>query len=250
MYKEQHVTVVVPAYNEERHIGDTLRTIPTFVDRIIVIDDCSTDGTAAVVESIDDPRIVFVRNPVNRGYGATIIVGHRKALELGGDINAVMDGDGQMNPDYLDRLLDPLIDEGYQFAKGNRFDSRASLKGMPPVRVFGNVVLSVWTNIASGYWRMFDSQNGYTAIRQEALAKLPLGTIATGYPYSSDLLIKLNTAGFRMRDVPVPARYGDELSGIRLRVVIPQMSATLVTGYWRRLWAKYVVRVALPLQAR
>jgi glycosyltransferase involved in cell wall biosynthesis len=240
MYKDLRVAVVVPAYNEAKLIGKTLSTMPDLVDRIIVVDDASTDDTSAVAAAVGDPRVEIIRQPKNSGVGSAILTGHRRVLEEGHDVSVVMAGDAQMDPDYLPALLDPIADDGVQFTMANRFYARSSSAGMPTHRVFGNVVLSVMTKFSSGYYHLFDPQNGYTALHRDALARLDLDAIATNYSFENSLLIHLNVLRVRARDVPIPAVYGDEVSGMRLRRVIPMLLRTLFVGFWVRIWRKYV----------
>ena len=247
MYKGHTICVVVPAHNEEALIGKTIKTTPPYVDHIIVVDDKSSDRTAEVVGEVGDTRVTLLRHEVNTGVGGAIISGHRKALEIGGDIDVVMAGDAQMDPLYLDSLLDPIVEEGYGFTKANRFFSRESFEGMPSYRVLGNVTLSFLTKLASGYWHLFDPQNGYTAIRQDVLRRLPLEKISLGYQFENDLLIQLSILNVRARDVPIPAVYGSEVSGIRLSRVIPAISSLLAVGFWRRIWWKYVLWSFSPI---
>ena len=247
MYKGHSITVVVPAYNEQKLIGQTISSMPDFVDRIIVVDDKSTDSTVAMAESVGDPRVVIVQHEQNRGVGGAILTGHKSALELGGDIDVVMAGDAQMDPDYLPSLLDPIVEEGYGFTKANRFFSRDSFRGMPAHRVVGNIALSFLTKMASGYWNLFDPQNGYTAIRHDVLSRLTLDRIAPGYQFENDLLINLSILRVRAKDVPIPAVYGEEVSGMRLSRVIPQISSLLFVGFWKRILLKYVLWSFSPI---
>jgi len=247
VYRDRTIAAVVPAHNEETHIADVIRGLPDLVDHIVVVDDASTDGTAKGAESTADPRVVVIRHEQNQGVGGAILTAHRRALDLGSDIDVVFAGDDQMDPQYLPALLDPIIDRGYGFTKANRFFSRTSFEGMPRHRVFGNIVLSFLTKLASGYWHLFDPQNGYTAITREALELLPFDEIAKGYEFENDLLINLNIVGIRALDVSVPARYGQEVSGIRLRQVIPAIGWLLFRGFWKRLVWKYTIRSFSPI---
>lgn len=240
MYRGVRVAAVVPAYKEEAHIGTVIRTMPDFVDHIVIVDDCSPDDTSGAARAADDGRVTLIRHEVNQGVGGAIITAHKAALELGSEINVVMAGDAQMDPQYLPQLLDPVVD-GYGFAKANRFFSGESFTGMPGYRVFGNLMLSFLTKLASGYWHIFDPQNGYTAIRAEVLRRLPLNKVAQRYSFENDLLIHLNILGVPIVDVPIPAVYGNEVSSIRLGKVIPELVALLVGGFWRRFWWKYMV---------
>jgi glycosyltransferase involved in cell wall biosynthesis len=247
MYKGLSVAIVVPAHNEEALIGKTIMTLPDFVDHVVVIDDCSTDGTAKRVLEIDDPRVVLIQHEYNTGVGGAIVDGHHKALELGADVNVIMAGDAQMDPAYLPALLDPIADDGYGFTKANRFYSRAGLVGMPLNRLVGSAILSFATKLASGYWQLFDPQNGYTAITRESLSRIDLNRVQRGYSFENDLLIWLNIARVRAKDVSVPAVYGEEISGMRLRKVIPELSRLLFFGFWRRILRKHVVPSFSPI---
>lgn len=247
MYRELTVAAVVPAHNESTLIAKTIRTMPDFVDHIIVVDDCSSDDTSARARAVGDPRVTLIRHAENTGVGGAIMDGHRLALELKADVDVVMAGDAQMDPDYLPSLLDPIAEGRVEFTKANRFFSRDSYQGMPRHRVFGSVVLSFMTKAASGYWHLFDPQNGYTAIHARALRRIDLDTVSLGYEFENDLLIHLNIANVRARDVPVPARYGDEVSGMRMRKVIPAISGLLFRGFWRRIFLKYVLHSFSPV---
>lgn len=244
MYKGNSVAVVVPAYNEEELIGLTLAGMPEYVDSIIVTDDASTDDTAARVEAMAqrDARIMLIRHARNEGKGGAVIDGYRRAMDQGHDIVVSMDGDHQMPPEYLPSLLDCLIEQGYDAAKGNRFlASFGTLSAMPKHRLLGNILLTLLTKIASGYWSIFDSQNGYWAVTAESVRKLELSRIARRYDLENSLLIHLNILGARVADVPIPAKYGDEVSGIRLWRVTPRILLTLFTGFWRRVFLRYVL---------
>lgn len=247
MYKGAVVAAVVPAYNEERMIGGVIRSMPDYVDHIVVVDDCSPDETSAAVRAASDPRVLLIRHESNRGVGGAIITGHRAALELGSDVDVVMAGDGQMDPAYLPALLDRVVHDGYGFAKANRFYAPESFSGMPGHRVFGNIVLSFLTKLSSGYWNLFDPQNGYTAIRAEALRRVPLERIAQRYSFENDLLIHLNILQVSAVDVPIPAVYGEEASSIKLRRVIPELVNRLTVGFWHRIWYRYVLWSFSPI---
>lgn len=222
-------------------ISTVISTMPAFVDHIVIVDDHSPDGTSDVVTRIADPRVTLIRHEVNQGVGGAIVTGHKAAMELGADVNVIMAGDAQMDPAFLPDLLDRVAKDGYGFAKANRFFSPESFQGMPSYRIFGNIVLSFMTKLASGYWNLFDPQNGYTAIRTEVLRRLPLETVSRRYSFENDLLIHLNILQVGAVDVPIPARYGDEVSSIRLSRVIPELMNLLFRGFWRRIWYRYVL---------
>lgn len=249
MYRGHKIGVVVPAYNEERLISETLKGIPSFVDRIYVVDDGSTDKTAEIVGELQkrDRRILLIQHEQNRGVGAAIFTGYKKALEEGMDIVAVMAGDNQMDPKYLPSLLDPIVDGIADYAKGNRLLSPEYRRGMSKWRFLGNTILTFLTKIASGYWHLMDPQNGYTAISRRALERIPLDSIYPWYGYCNDLLVKLNVYGFRVVDVPIPARYGEEKSKIKYWLYIPKVSWLLLKDFFWRLKMKYVILSFHPL---
>lgn len=236
------IAIVVPAYNEEQLICITIETLPAFVDAVIVIDDASTDATAERVINLGDPRVTLIRHDKNTGVGGAVLDGHRRALEDGYDISIVMAGDAQMPPEYLEALLQPIVNGDADFAKGDRFGAGESVAEMPFMRRWGSVLLSVMTKAASGYWHVFDAQNGYTAVHRRALEQLPLDDIALGYPFENSILIHLNIVGARAVDVSIPAKYGAEVSSMRISRAGPAIAWVLFTGYWMRIWRKYMVR--------
>jgi glycosyltransferase involved in cell wall biosynthesis len=247
MYRNRTIAAVVPAYKEEALIGTVISTMPDYVDHIVVIDDCSPDNTSGAAEAMGDPRVTVIRHETNQGVGGAIITGHRKAGELGADIDVVMAGDAQMDPRYLPDLLEPIIEGGLGFAKANRFFSFQSFQSMPRYRIFGNIILSFLTKLASGYWHLFDPQNGYTAITQDTLRRLPLDRIASRYSFENDLLINLNILRVPAIDVPIPAVYGNEVSSIKLKRVVPELTRLLIFGFWRRFFFKYVLWSFSPI---
>jgi len=249
VYRGHKIGVAVPAYNEELLIGETLRGIPDYVDRIYVCNDASTDRTAEIVQEFAkiDKRIVLINHEKNTGVGGSIIDCHQKGLEEGMDIMAVMAGDNQMDPNELPKLLDPIVEGKADYSKGNRFYWREALRGMSRWRVFGNSMLTLMNKIASGYWHVSDPQNGYTAISRKALTRIPLHQICKGYHFENDILIKLNAYDLRVVDVPIPARYGMERSKIKYGSFIVKGLWLFLRGFWWRMKIKYVVRNFHPL---
>ncbi|TAK25568.1 MAG: glycosyltransferase family 2 protein [Chloroflexota bacterium] len=251
MYRGKSVAVVVPAFNEETQIAQVLGTMPAFVDEIIVIDDCSRDRTAEIVESWhagSDRRVTLFRHRERSGVGGAIATGYRQALDCGSDIVAVMAGDGQMPPEELPTILDPIVEERADYAKGNRLFSGEAWRQTPRPRYLGNAVLSLLTKIASGYWHVADSQSGYTAIARRTLAELDLNAIYPRYGVPNDLLIKLNVIGARVADVPIRAIYGiGERSKMRIWSVTPTIALLLFRGFLWRLFHRYVIRDFHPL---
>ncbi len=250
MYLDKTIGVVVPAYNEEKLIGETLSSIPSFVDSVIVVDDRSNDSTAGIVRDIaeTDKRIVLIEHTENQGVGGAIITGYKKVIELGIDIAAVMAGDNQMDPRDLKNIIEPVAKGVVDYTKGNRLFQGDAWNMIPHYRYFGNSFLSLFTKIASGYWHIADSQTGYTAVSLHVLEKIDLDSVYKRYGMPNDMLIKLNQYDFKVRDIHVRPVYNiGEKSGIRLIKVIPKIAWLLFKGFWKRLFFKYVIKDFHPL---
>lgn len=247
MYEGRTIAAVVPAFSEADHIADVINTMPKTVDFIVVVDDDSPDETYKYALATADSRLTVIRHEQNQGVGGAILTAHRKALQLGSDINVVFAGDGQMDPAFLPSLLDPIVHDDYGFTKANRFYSSSSFRGMPRHRVLGNVVLSFLNKLSSGYWNLFDPQNGYTATRRDVLERLDFENIAKRYEFENDFLVNLNILNVRAKDVPIPALYGDEVSTIKLTSVIPALVRLLTRGFSRRIMLKYVIGTFSPI---
>ena len=254
MYENKTIAVVVPAYNEEHLIGRVIETMPEFVDRIYVVDDCSPDGTCERVEQYvgnGDARgsaVCLLRHMDNKGVGAAIVTGYKEALADNMDVVAVMAGDAQMDPDDLPQVIEPVVHGEADYVKGNRLFTGEAWNKIPRYRYLGNATLSLLTKIASGYWHVADSQTGYTAISREALELLPLDKLYQRYGYPNHLLVMLNVFNLRVADVPVRPVYNiGEKSGIRLHKVIPRMSWLLLKQFLWRMKEKYVIRDFHPL---
>lgn len=251
MYGEKNICVVVPAYNEEKLIGKVLETMPDYVDKIIVVDDNSSDRTAETVNSYaakSAGRIILIQHRRNKGVGAAITTGYKWARDNKMDATAVMAGDAQMDPNDLPNLLEPVITGKVDYAKGNRLFTGNAWKIIPKVRYLGNSYLSLLTKIASGYWHVADSQTGYTVINLKALDMLNLDGIYKRYGMPNDMLVKLNIFNFKVRDIPVRAVYNiGEKSRIKIRKVMITLSWLLLKDFLYRLKEKYVIRDFHPL---
>jgi len=248
MLEGKRVAVVVPAFDEERLVGETVRGIPEFVDRIYVVDDASRDGTSSQAEGVGDPRVRVLRHERNEGVGAAIATGYRAALEEEVDVTCVMAADNQMDPTELRALVEPVARGEVEYAKANRLVSGEAWKVIPRARYLGNAVLSLLTKIASGYWHVADSQAGYTALSFDAIRRLDLDGLYPRYGFPNDMLVHLNVQNARVRDVPSRPIYDvGERSGIRLRSVVPRISWLLFKRFWWRMGQKYVIRDFHPL---
>jgi glycosyltransferase involved in cell wall biosynthesis len=248
VFEGKRVAVVVPAYNEELLVADTLRGIPDFVDRIVVVDDHSTDATAERARAVGDPRVHVVVHERNGGVGAAIVTGYEQCRDEEIDVTCVMAADNQMDPAELADLVAPVARGDVEYAKANRLFSGEAWALIPHARYLGNAVLSLLTKIASGYWHVADSQAGYTAISLGALQRLDLDRVYRRYGFPNDLLVHLNVVDARVRDVPSRPIYGiGEQSGIKISRVAPRIAWLLFKGFWWRMKEKYVIRDFHPL---
>jgi glycosyltransferase involved in cell wall biosynthesis len=298
MLNQKTIAVVVPAYNEESQIGMVIESMPVFVDRIIIVNDCSRDKTAEVVQEYIEKgskvspipefefsdtdlkynrakkllqefnmlekkffipsevvnkdavneRVILINHLKNAGVGASIATGYKWCKDHNIDCTAVMAGDGQMDPDELESICLPVIDEGIDYVKGNRLIHRSAWAAIPRTRFFGNSILSILTKVASGYWHVSDTQTGYTAISIKALNAIPLYKIYRSYGMPNDMLVKLNIAFCSIREVEIkPIYFIGEKSKMKVFKVIPRISWLLFKSFFKRLYVKYLFRDFHPL---
>ncbi|WP_440991990.1 glycosyltransferase family 2 protein [Haloarchaeobius baliensis] len=266
MYQGDTIAAVIPAYNEESFVGEVIETLPSFVDRAYVVDDCSTDDTweeitqhASAVNGGDPPQaplpdggtdrgtqVVPIQHDQNRGVGGAIKTGYQRALDDDMDVTVVVSGDGQSEPDIVERVLQPVVDGEAGYAKGNRLRGE-DREAMPRFRRVGNFALTFLTKISSGYWRSMDPQNGSTAISQEALSTVDIEEMYEDYGYCNHLLAMLNAENVTVADVPHRAVYDDEESHIQYRTYVPRVSSLLLRNFVGRLRSKYMGREFHPL---
>lgn len=234
MLSGHSVCVVVPAHNEALRIAEVLKGLPHYVDRAVVVDDASDDGTSQKAAAVGDPRVEVLRNERNCGVGAAIAAGYRWAWEQRLDIAVVMAGDGQMDPEDLPKLLAPVVSGKADYVKGNRFLWPGVTGMMPPERLLGNLALSIMTRATSGYPDIMDAQCGYTALRLSLLERVKLDELFPRYGYPNDLLALLHTAGAKVAQVAVRPLYFSRTSGLKpLRMVVPLAGILLRSGVRR-----------------
>lgn len=252
MYRNHKVGLVIPAHNEERLLPATLAGIPELVDRVYVVDDASTDRTSEVARSRAqaDSRVRLICHEHKKGPGAGIISGYRACIAEDIDLAVVVGGDNQMDLSEVERFLDPILDQGVDYTKGNRFmQGGNAFEDMPAIRLFGNTLISFMTKIASGYYKCFDVVDGYTAIGKRALRLVPWEKAWGGYGYPMDFLIRLNTYGCKVRDIPrtaiyLPGERQSQIKGIRYALRVTPM---ITRGFFRRLFVKYILRDFHPV---
>ena len=247
MLENKKIAVVVPAYRVAASIGSVLQGMPECVDQIFVVDDASPDDLASSVRVAGDGRVTLLRHERNQGVGGAVVTGFQAAIQAGHDIVVKCDGDGQMDPQEIPRLLQPLLEDTADHVKGSRFHHTRQLRSMPTWRFVGNVGLTFLTKLASGYWNVLDPVNGFLATRVEVLRKIPLARLARGYFFETDFLIRLNIVEARVLDVPLPARYGDETSSLSLTRAFLGFPPRLAAGLARRLFWRYLFYDVSPV---
>jgi dolichol-phosphate mannosyltransferase len=237
------IAVVVPSYRVTDHIQEVLSKIGPEVEQIFVVDDACPDNSGDFVEkNVKDKRVTVLRHTTNQGVGGAVISGYRAALDAKADIVVKVDGDGQMDPALIPRLVEPILRGEADYVKGNRFDSLEDLFEMPRVRIFGNAVLSFWSKLSTGYWSITDPTNGFTAIHSKALKAVNLDKLRKSYFFESDLLFRLSVVNAVVTDMPMKAVYGEERSHLRIRKVLFEFPYRHTVNLMKRVFYKYYLR--------
>jgi dolichol-phosphate mannosyltransferase len=235
------ITVIIPCYNVSRHINDVINQLPAEVTWIIAVNDCSKDDSREKITDLmkKNEKIILINHETNQGVGGAMITGFKKSIELNSDITIKMDGDNQMDSSYIPNLIKPLIENKADYAKGNRFRDFKALKQMPIIRRVGNLALSFFIKAASGYWNIFDPNNGFIAISNETLKIININKIHKRYFFESSMLIELYHADAIIQEIPMKARYGDETSHLSLTRTLFGFPPKLLKAFIRRIILKY-----------
>jgi dolichol-phosphate mannosyltransferase len=248
------IAVVIPCFNVQKHILNVLASIGPQVHKIYVVDDACPQKTGSHVESlVNDSRVVIIRHESNMGVGGAVMSGYLAAINDGVDVIVKIDGDGQMDPSLIPMFIAPILLGEADYTKGNRFFNPDALGEMPRIRLFGNAVLSFLTKISSGYWDIFDPTNGFTAIHSEVARMLPFSKISRRYFFETDILFRLNILRAVVVDIPMKARYGDEVSGLKISKILFEFLYKNVQNFSKRLFYNYYLRdmslasIELPL---
>ncbi len=238
------ILVVIPTYFAEKTIDRVLTGIPEFVDKVIVVDDCSQDNTSNIVRNFqqNDPRVMLLRHEQNQGVGGAIQSGYRLALEQNAEVVVKMDSDGQMDSTFMYQLINPILSGESDYTKGNRFLHEKELMKMPYIRRVGNLGLSFLTKVASGYWNIFDPTNGYTAIGADALKSLNFERLSKRYFFETSMLLELGLQRMVVKDIYIPAIYGDEKSKLSSVKALFEFPPKLFLGMLRRIIFLYFIR--------
>jgi len=237
------LAVVIPCYKEKAHILDVIKNIPTNVDHIFCIDDACPEQTGQYIkDNCHDSRVCVIQHTNNQGVGGAMITGYRASLEIGADIVLKIDGDGQMDPSLIHRFIDPIILGKADYTKGNRFYRLEDLSEMPIIRLFGNAILSFMTKFSTGYWKIFDPNNGYTAIHSSVLKLIPLPKISKSYFFESDMLFRLNTLRAVAIDIPMQSKYENEASNLSIFRSLIEFAVKHFNNFLKRIFYNYFLR--------
>jgi len=248
------IVVVIPSYRVTRHVLDVIAAVPQDVWRIYVVDDACPDKSGEFVRQKSiDPRVHVLFNDHNMGVGGAVMAGYRAAIKDGASVIVKIDGDGQMDPALLPVFVAPILEGQADYTKGNRFFDLEAVRSMPKMRLFGNAVLSFMCKLSSGYWNIFDPTNGYTAIHAAVASHLPFDKISRRYFFETDMLFRLNTLRAVVVDVPMEAKYGDEVSNLKISRIVGEFFAKHVRNFFKRILYNYYLRdmslasIELPL---
>ena len=237
------IAVIIPCYKVREHILGVISGMGAEVRKIYVVDDCCPDGSGNFVsENCNDERVVILRHEVNQGVGGAVMTGYLAGIKDGMDILVKVDGDGQMDPTLIPRFVAPIAAGEADYTKGNRFFDLEEIRAMPKIRLFGNAVLSFMTKLSSGYWDLFDPTNGFTAIHKDAARHLPFNKISQRYFFETDILFRLNTLRAVVIDIPMDAKYGEEVSNLKISNVIGEFFTKHVRNFTKRIFYNYYLR--------
>ena len=235
--------IIIPCYRVTSHIEAVIAAIPAWCAGVVCVDDACPDGSGDYIRhSVTDPRVVVIGLATNQGVGGAVLAGYAEALRRGARLLVKVDGDDQMDLSYVSHLVVPILLGEADYSKGNRFTSGGHLKSMPWVRVFGNAALSFAAKLSTGYWNVFDPTNGFTAIEGSVAHGLLEKQISRRYFFETDLLYHLGTLRAVVRDVPIPARYGHEISNLKIASIVIPFSVKHISNFWRRIVGQYFVR--------
>lgn len=254
MSTEKKIAVVIPSYKVKNHILAVIEKIGVEVDRIYVVDDCCPENSGDFVElHCTDTRVTVLRHAQNQGVGGAVMTGYQAAIDDEMDIIVKVDGDDQMEPHLIPNFIAPILAGEADYTKGNRFFDLEEIRAMPKMRLFGNSVLSFMTKVSSGYWDLFDPTNGFTAIHSDVAKHLPFKKISRRYFFETDILFRLNTLRAVVMDIPMDAKYGDEVSNLKISQVVGEFLAKHTRNFFKRIFYNYYLRdmsiasIELPL---
>jgi len=237
------VWLVIPCYKVTAHIERVIAKAPAWIDGIVCVDDACPDKSGDFIErTVADPRVAVLRLPKNQGVGGATLAGYREAARRGAQVLVKVDGDDQMDLSYIPHLVAPILLGEADYTKGNRFTSLSHLQQMPSVRIFGNAALSFAAKVSTGYWNIFDPTNGFTAIEAQVAKLVMEKRVSRRFFFETDLLYHLGTLRAVVRDVPMPARYADEVSNLRISAIVGPFALKHLRNFAQRVLGQYFVR--------
>jgi len=240
---EDLIAVVIPCYKVTAHILEVINDIGAEVWRIYVVDDACPDGSGNYVQAhLTDPRVIVLRHESNKGVGGAVMTGYKAAITDGASIIVKVDGDGQMDPGLIPLFVYPILAGEADYTKGNRFFDLEQVRSMPRLRVFGNAILSLMAKLSTGYWDLFDPTNGYTAIHRDVATLLPIDRISQRYFFETDILFRLNTLRAVVVDVPMEAKYAEEVSNLKISSIVGEFLIKHARNFIKRLFYNYYLR--------
>ena len=208
--------VVMPAYQAERTLRQTVGDLPTdSVDHILVVDDCSVDGTVALARSLGlDVRT----RSSNGGYGANQKTCYEEALRLGATVVVLLPADYQYHPRAVPQLIGPITAGDADMTFGSRFADRADPRagGMPTYRYYGNRITTWVENRLLGT-HFTETHSGMRAYSRAVLMAMPIATFSDDFFFDTQMLVAVHQSGFRIAEVPIPTRYTRDSSSIGIR---------------------------------
>ena len=248
------IGVVIPCFKVREHILNVIETIGPEVSKIYVVDDCCPEASGNYVNSsCKDTRVTIIFHKQNLGVGGAVMTGYQAAIKDDIDIIVKVDGDGQMDPRLIPDFISPILAGEADYTKGNRFFNLENIGSMPIIRLLGNAALSFMTKLSSGYWDLFDPTNGYTAIHRDVARYLPFKKISCRYFFETDMLFRLNILRAVVVDIPMNAKYGDEVSNLKITKIIGEFLVKHVRNFIKRIFYNYYLRdmslasIELPL---
>jgi glycosyltransferase involved in cell wall biosynthesis len=242
-HSDARLAVVIPAYKVTAHIANVINGLGPEISEIFVVDDACPDRSGDYVrENVVDARVTVIKHEINQGVGGAMMTGYRAAMASKADIIVKVDGDGQMDPSLIVHFVAPILAGQADYTKGNRFYDLRALKRMPFVRLIGNATLSFLNKLSSGYWNLFDPTNGYTAIHVRVLRHLDLEKVSKGYFFESDMLFRLNLLRAVIADIPMDAKYADEVSNLRITREILRFMSGHLRNFSKRIFYNYFLR--------
>jgi len=242
-FENHSIAVVIPCYKVETQIQKVVAEIPDYITSIILVNDASPDKTGEVLAHLAEgnSKITVLNHFENQGVGGAMITGFQEAIKQNNEVVIKIDGDGQMDISYFEKMLHTIFEGKYNFVKGNRFFDQKMLRKMPAIRRIGNMGMGFLTRMASGYWNIFDPTNGFFCIDTSLLKRVDFSRISKRFFFESSLLIELYYANAKIKDIAMPAIYAEEKSNLSIWRTLFTFPPKLFKAFLRRIWLRYFI---------